>query len=170
MLIVLLPVVTAAQEPVKSFDQLNPGSGGQHGYVTDAQGREVEGRISELHEESITLDSDGPTTLQADNVRLVQKRDESIGKAMLWGLLIGGAAGAAAWGSRFELQHGRLHERRSRILLGAGWAPVSAQRCDSHTRRAEGSVPRTRRARQRAPLARASDHAAQKGVAVAYSF
>ena len=97
LLIVLLPAASAAQEPVKSFHQLNTRvSVGDTVWVTDAQGREIEGKITELHDESITLANGGPTTLQAGNVRVVQRRTKSVGKAALWGLLIGGIAGAAA--------------------------------------------------------------------------
>jgi len=95
VLILLLPAISAAQ-PVRSFDQLNTRlKPGDTVYVTDARGREIEGKVTELHDASITLNSDGPTTLQADSVRLVQRRTKSVGKAALWGLLIGGALGAA---------------------------------------------------------------------------
>jgi len=71
VLILLLPAISAAQ-PVKSFDQLNTRlKPDDTVYVIDAQGREIEGKITELHDASITLNSDGPTMLQADNVRLV---------------------------------------------------------------------------------------------------
>jgi hypothetical protein len=97
MLIVLLPALAAAQEPVRSFDQLNTRLRvGDRVSVTDTQGREVTGKISELHDASITLDGDAQTVLNAEKVRLVERRTKSVGKAALWGLLIGGAAGAAA--------------------------------------------------------------------------
>jgi hypothetical protein len=62
--------------------------------VTDAQGREIKGKLTELHDASITLDSQGQAPLQADTVRLVQRRTKAIGRAALYGLVIGGAAGA----------------------------------------------------------------------------
>jgi hypothetical protein len=97
VLIVLLPALAAAQDPVKSFDQLNTRlKVGDSVRVTDAQGREVKGKITELHDASITLDRDGPTTLRADNVRLVERRSKSVGKAALWGLIIGGGVGLGA--------------------------------------------------------------------------
>ena len=44
LLIILLPALAAAQDPVKSFDQLNTRLKiGDTIYVTDAQGREVKG-------------------------------------------------------------------------------------------------------------------------------
>jgi len=93
LLIVVLPALAAAQ-PVKSFDQLNTRlKVGDTVSVTDAQGREVKGKITELHDASITLDSDAPTTFRVDNVRLVERRTKSVGHAALWGLLIGGALG-----------------------------------------------------------------------------
>ena len=45
MLIAILPALAAAQEPVKSFDQLNTRlKPGDTVWVTDAQGRESKGR------------------------------------------------------------------------------------------------------------------------------
>lgn len=81
---------------MKSFDQLDTRPKvGDSVWVTDAQGREAEGRVRGLHDASVTLDGNGQTTLQADNVRLVQRASKSIGKAALWGLGIGGIAGGA---------------------------------------------------------------------------
>ena len=96
LLIVLLPALAAAQEPVKSFDQLNTRlKVGDTVWVTDAQGREIKGKVLELHDASITLDSNGQTTLQVDSVRLVQRSTKSVGKAALWGMVVGGVAFAA---------------------------------------------------------------------------
>ena len=99
MLIVLLPVVAAAQEPVKSFDQLDTRlKPGDTVWVTDAQGREVKGKIRELTPSSLMLDKgDGQTLQAADVARITQRQGHKIGKGALWGLLIGGAAGAI-WG------------------------------------------------------------------------
>jgi hypothetical protein len=111
VLIVLLPAFSAAQEPVKSFDQLNTRlKPGDTVWITDAQGREVKGKILELHDASIALDSNGQTTLQVDSVRLVQRSTKSVGKAALWGMLVGGvafpalAALGAAGGSHCEYE------------------------------------------------------------------
>jgi hypothetical protein len=62
-------------------------------WVTDAQGREIKGKISELNNTSITLNSDGSTTLQAESVRLVQQKRK--GMSMLLGCLVGFGAGVA---------------------------------------------------------------------------
>jgi hypothetical protein len=89
-----MPASAAAQEPVKSFDQLNTRVRvGDVVWVTDAQGRQVTGMIRELHDASLTLDGDGTARYEADRVRLIQRRTKSVGKAALWGLFIGGAAG-----------------------------------------------------------------------------
>jgi hypothetical protein len=93
-LIVLLPALAAAQEPVRSFDQLNTRlKVGDTVWVTDAQGREVKGKITELRDASISLNSDGQATLQAGSVRLVQQKSRGI--SMLLGCLIGFGAGVA---------------------------------------------------------------------------
>jgi hypothetical protein len=85
----------SAQEPVRDFSQLNTRlKPGDTVWVTDAQGREIKGKITELCDASMTLDRDGTTTLQSDDVRLVQKGSKSVGKAALWGLVVGGVAGA----------------------------------------------------------------------------
>ena len=88
------PVLAWAQEPVTSFDQLN--SRLKVGYtvtVTDAQGREATGKITELHDSSITLSSDVPTTFRAENVQLVERRTKPVGRAALWGLTAGAVGG-----------------------------------------------------------------------------
>ena len=96
LLIVVLPAFAAAQEPVKSFDQLNTRlKPGDTVYVTDAQGREVKGKITELHDASVTLDGDSQTTLRAADVRLVQRASKSFKKATLWGIVIGVGASIA---------------------------------------------------------------------------
>ena len=90
------PLVAAAQEPVTSFDQLNTRLKiGDTIYVTDAQGREIKGKIRELTLSAMMLDRDGSTTMKADDVRLVtQRKGHPIGKGALWGLGLGAAAGA----------------------------------------------------------------------------
>ena len=74
-LIVLLPAVLAAQEPVKSFDQLNTRlKVGDMVCVTDAQGREIKGKIRDLSPSALTIEGDSAGTLQSDAVRLVTQR------------------------------------------------------------------------------------------------
>ena len=92
MLIVILPALAAAQEPVKSFDQLNTRlKPGDTVWVTDAQGREVKGRITSFARDSMGIDGDGARTLRADDVRLVQTRRPD---GLVNGTLIGFAVGA----------------------------------------------------------------------------
>jgi len=92
MLIVILPALAAAQEPVKSFDQLNTRlKPGDTVWVTDAQGREVKGRITSFAPDSMGIDGDGARTLRADDVRLVQTRRPD---GLVNGTLIGFAVGA----------------------------------------------------------------------------
>ena len=90
-----IPLAAAAQEPVTSFDQLNTRLKiGDTIYVTDAQGREIKGKIRELTLSAMMLDRDGSTTMKADDVRLVtQRKGHPIGKGALWGLGLGAAAG-----------------------------------------------------------------------------
>jgi hypothetical protein len=95
VLIILLPVVTAAQEPVKSFDQLNTRlKVGDTVWVTDVQGREVKGKIRELGPLSLVIDSGGPRMLASADVRLVQERhaDSKKDKALI-GLTVGAGGG-----------------------------------------------------------------------------
>lgn len=89
------PSLAAAQKPVQSFDQLNTRvSVGDTVKVTDVVGREVKGRITDLHDASVVLDYNGETVLRSDTVRLVQRRTKPVGHAALMGLGIGAAAGA----------------------------------------------------------------------------
>jgi hypothetical protein len=100
VLVVLLPAFAAAQEPVKSFDQLNtPLKVGETVWVTDTQGREVTGKIRELHDASITIDGDGGATFAAERVREVQhRRHDSVWTGGLIGLGAGAAFGWLAAG------------------------------------------------------------------------
>jgi hypothetical protein len=163
VLILLLPAISAAQ-PVKSFDQLSTRlKPGDTVYVTDAQGREIEGKITELHDASITLNSEGPTTLQANNVRAVQRRTKSLGKAALWGALVGGVLGAVTGAGPDD-----------RLALGAIGAAVGA----GVGAAVRAALPPGRKEVYRAPGASGSAHLSvapvitprTKGVAVAFSF
>jgi hypothetical protein len=95
--LVLLPVLAGAQEPVKSFDQLNTRlKVGDTIWVTDAQGREIKGKIRDLGPSALTLDSGTAAIVQADAVRLiVERKPRPIARGALWGLGIGAAAGLA---------------------------------------------------------------------------
>ena len=64
-----IPTRGGAQEPVASFDQLNTRIElGDTVWVTDAQGREIRGRIQRLAADALTLEGFG--TLDAREVRL----------------------------------------------------------------------------------------------------
>ena len=86
------PAIAAAQEPVKSFDQLNTRlKPGDTIWVTDGQGREVKGKIQALAPEAITLKGDGPRTFVAGDVRLIsERRRDSLANGALIGLAVGG--------------------------------------------------------------------------------
>jgi hypothetical protein len=95
VLIVLLPALAAAQEPVTSFDQLNTRLRvGDTVWVTDVQGRETRGRLRELAPSSLVIDSGGPRTVAAADVRLIQERHADSKKdKTLMGLAIGAGGG-----------------------------------------------------------------------------
>jgi len=93
VLIVLLPAHSAAQDPVKSFDQLNTRlKVGDTVWVTDARSREIIGKIRDLSATSLLLDVSGtPRDFPAHEVRLVQARRQD---GLRNGTLIGFAVGA----------------------------------------------------------------------------
>jgi hypothetical protein len=95
--LLVLPALAGAQEPVKSFDQLNTRlKPGDTVYITDAQGREIKGKIREFGPSALTLDSGTAAIVQADAVRLiVERKPRPIGRGALWGFGIGAAAGLA---------------------------------------------------------------------------
>jgi hypothetical protein len=87
-----VPATASAQEPVASFsqvgDRLKPGD---TVWVTDAQGREVKGRIGSVTAETIALEGDAAPAFQAGEVRLVRHRDPA---RRIWtGAAIGAIAG-----------------------------------------------------------------------------
>jgi hypothetical protein len=84
--------LAAAQEPVTAFDQLNTRlKPGDTVWVTDAQGREVKGKVQALAPDAITLKGDGPRTFAAGDVGLIRKREPD---SLKNGALIGLGAGA----------------------------------------------------------------------------
>ena len=106
-LLAFLPTLSAAQEPVKAFDQLNTRlKVGDTVYVTDVQGREVKGKIRELSGSALTLENADTPTLQADAIRLVaQHKGHPIGKGALYGLVCGAAVGmvlGALWVTEWD--------------------------------------------------------------------
>jgi hypothetical protein len=62
LIALVAPASAAAQDSVKSFDQLNTRlKPGDRVWVTGAQGREVEGRIERLSADGLTPNADGAT-------------------------------------------------------------------------------------------------------------
>lgn len=84
-------VLAAAQEPVRSFDQLDTRlKPGDTIWVTDAHGREIKGKFTSLAAEALTIKADGSRTFPAADVRLVQeRRDDSLRNGALIGFAIG---------------------------------------------------------------------------------
>ena len=94
--VLCLPTFVAAQGAVTTFDQLRTRLRvGDTVRVTDTEGREVKGKLTELRDASITVDSGVPTTFEANHVRLIQNRTKSVAKYVGLGALIGGAIGVA---------------------------------------------------------------------------
>lgn len=92
------PPAGLAQEPVKSFDQLNTRlKVGDTVWVTDAQGREIQGKIQALAPDALTLKADAPRAFTAADVRMIRERQpDSLKNGALIGLGAGGALGILA--------------------------------------------------------------------------
>lgn len=91
--------VAAAQEPVTSFDLLNTRlMVGDTVWVTDAQGREVKGKIRDLSPASLLVDVGGtPQDFQATRVGTIRtQRKDPLWNGALWGALAGAVTGAAS--------------------------------------------------------------------------
>jgi hypothetical protein len=88
-----LPALAAAQEPVRDFSQLNTRlRPGDTVWVTDAQGREVKGRILSLGAEALTLEGRGDRTFGAPDVTTITvRRNDSLSNGAWIGLGIGGS-------------------------------------------------------------------------------
>ena len=84
--------LAAAQEPVRDFSQLNTRlKPGDTIWVTDAQGREVKGRINSLAPDSLGVDAGGFRTFSAGEVSMIRLRQgDSLGNGALIGLAVGG--------------------------------------------------------------------------------
>ena len=89
------PCPAAAQVPVRSFDQLNTRlKPGDTIYVTDAQGREIVGRLIELGRSLLVVDDGVRWTLGPQDVRLIEERPaDSKKNGTLLGLAIGAGGG-----------------------------------------------------------------------------
>jgi hypothetical protein len=98
----LAPVIALAQEPVQSFDQLNTRlKVGDTVWVTDAQGREIKGRIRDLSPASLRLDAGGATQeFQAGRVGTIRVQPKDpLRNGVLWGAGVGFALGALSCGA-----------------------------------------------------------------------
>jgi len=93
-----VPAPAAAQEPVTSFDQLSTRlKPGDTIWITDAQGREVKGKIQALAPDALTLRGDGLMTFAARDVSIIRESDgDSLKNGALIGLGVGGGIGVAA--------------------------------------------------------------------------
>jgi len=97
-ILLIAPALAVAQEPVTSFEQLGRRlKPGDRIWVTDAKGREVEGRIQRVWADALTVDTEPPRTFPARDVSLIrQTRRDSLWNGTLIGLGIGGGL-ASAW-------------------------------------------------------------------------
>jgi hypothetical protein len=90
---------------VKSFDQLNTRLRvGDTIWVTDAQGREIKGKVRDLSATSLLLDAGGtPQDLQAARVATIRLQPkDSLQNGVLWGALAGFVGGALSCGANPE--------------------------------------------------------------------
>ena len=95
--LLFVPALSGAQEPVRTFDQLDTRLRvGDTIWVTDAQGREIKGKIRDLSATSLLLDAGGtPQDLQAARVATIQLQPkDSLKNGVLWGALAGFVGGA----------------------------------------------------------------------------
>ena len=90
--LLLAVAIAAAQEPVRDFSQLDTRlKPGDTIWVTDAQGREVKGKIATLGVDRFTLDAGGLRTFTEADIRLVvERRPDSVGNGALIGMAVGG--------------------------------------------------------------------------------
>jgi hypothetical protein len=86
----------AAQEPVRDFSQLNTRlRPGDTIWLTDAQGREVKGRILSLSGDALTLENGGRSFGARDVTAIELRRNDSLGNGALIGLGVGGGISLA---------------------------------------------------------------------------
>ena len=139
--------LAAAQEPVRDFSQLNTRLvPGDTVWVSDAQGREVKGRILSLGTDALALEGGGRTYGPSDVASIQVRRADSLRNGALIGLGVGGGLVLAAC----------LANAESGTRVGACWAP----RFTAASARASAS------ASTRSSLARNSWRIAQPGPRV----
>jgi hypothetical protein len=92
-----VPALASAQAPVASFWQLGDRllMPGDTVWVTDAQGREVKGKIGSITPWTITLEDDAAPSFDANEVRVIRRRDP--GRRTWTGAAIGAIAACAAY-------------------------------------------------------------------------
>jgi len=172
VLVILLPAFAAAQEPVKSFDQLDTRlKPGDTVWVTDAQGREIKGQVQGLDAASLKLTARTPLSFAAADVRVIQeRRPDSVKNGALIGMGAGGAVAIVVMltqdfeGCSVGCVAGMLG------YVGAIGAGVGAL--------VDAMIPGKKQAVYRAPGAQPSARLSfapvitprQKGVVVAFSF
>ena len=166
-----------AQSVLTQFDQLSGRlKPGDTIWVTDAEGREIEGRIVSLAADAVALDGKQPRTLAAADVRVIQTRGaRPIGKGAMWGSIAGAglviAAIVAAGGYHSDSEDASVGVTLYFVgvsagcgaLLGAGiGAAIPGSRRDVY--RAPGVAPAPRLAV--APIV--TPHT--RGIAASFSF
>jgi hypothetical protein len=103
--ILSMPALAAAQEPVRSFDQLNTRlKVGDTIWVTDAQGGEVKGRVNGLSPASLQLKAEDNvqefSAARVGTVRIQPK--DGLRNGVLWGALVGFVGGALSCGANSQ--------------------------------------------------------------------
>ena len=93
--LVAAPDLAAGQEPVRDFTLLNTRlRPGDTVWVTDAQGREIKGKIASLSPESLALNAKGAPTFSAAEVGTIRLRErDTLRSGALIGLGVGALIG-----------------------------------------------------------------------------
>jgi hypothetical protein len=168
-----LPTLAAAQEPVRDFTQLNTRlRPGDTIWVTDAQGREVKGRITALGADALTLEGGGGRTFGAPDVATIAvRRNDSLGNGALIGLAVGGLGTGVACLTTAEGQDQEWCVLVAAVYGGLGSAigvgidaMIPGKKLVAY--RAPGSAGRPQARLSIAPVITPR----AKGVAVAFSF
>jgi hypothetical protein len=96
---ICVPLAAAAQQPVRSFDALDTRlKPGDTIWVTDAEGREIKGKVQGLSPASLRVKSEGATQEfpQARVATIKHQPRDPLKNGVLWGALMGFAGGAAS--------------------------------------------------------------------------
>jgi hypothetical protein len=129
IVILLLPALALSQEPVRSFDQLDTRLRvGDRIILTDAQGRDYEGKVLAISPSALTLrDSNGQQVKTASEVRLIQERQRDSLKngaliGLACGLAVAGTAAADCAGGECELSPSAVFAIAGGLYGGIGAA------------------------------------------------